>query len=526
MIFRFDHPHEGNKEQVAQLVGGKGASLWAMQTLLNLPTPPGFTIGCDYSREFDQVGLTESLKRQVKQHVNEIEAVLRRGFGDPKKPLLLAVRSGAPVSMPGMMDTVLNLGVTPNTVAGLEAVSGSRQFALDTFYRFLKMYKQHVVEPVNGAVPGGSPRSDGSGVQAHDPDDCDLEKVIAHMQAEIEALLGPEALHDPYRLLHETIAAVFRSRHSDAARTYRKLEGLPESLGTSVTVQAMVFGNMGENSGTGVVFSRNPKNGVKELTGDWMNDSQGEDVVAGIGETEPVQCMRTTMPSVFSQLEDHVAALEAYYRDMVDIEFTVERGKLWILQARVGKRSPAATSRIAVELVEAGSFGVDRKEALRRVPGQLFVRAAAQQGTFDSYLTEAIGASPGVATGAIVFTSEDAVEAAEQGKDVILVRRETSPADVHGMAAAVGILTTLGGLMSHAAVVARDWALPAVVGATELDILEDGLHVGEDHIRAGEIISIDGTTGRVVRGEVDTRDSSDPYLETLRQWAEELQDAS
>lgn len=526
MIYRFDHPHQGGKDEVAWRVGGKGASLWAMQTQLNLPTPPGFTIGCDYCGEFDQVGLTESLKQQVREHIKSLEVALERGFGDAQQPLLLAVRSGAPVSMPGMMDTVLNLGVTPDTLSGLAAASGSRQFALDTFCRFLAMYKQCVLAPENRSAEGLPPRAGGHEGQPLGVEERDLEQEVIRMQGEIEALIGKETLRDPYQLLFETIAAVFRSRHSEAARTYRKVEGLPESLGTSVTVQAMVFGNMGENSGTGVVFSRNPNNGIEELTGDWMTNSQGEDVVAGVGRTEPIHSLRSSMPAIFCELEEHVAALETYYRDMVDIEFTVERGKLWILQARVGKRSPAAASRIAVEIAENGRFGVDKLEALGRVPEHLFEASSAQQAHFDSFLTEAIGASPGVATGAIVLTSEDAVEAAEQGTDVILVRRETSPADVHGMAAAVGILTTLGGLMSHAAVVARDWALPAVVGASEVAIDEDGLQVGTVRIQVGEIVSIDGTTGRVARGEVDTQESRDPYLDTLRQWAEEARGSS
>jgi len=510
VIYRFDHPHQGDPGTIAERVGGKGASLWAMSTQMHLPTPPGFTIGCDYCERYEREGLADDLLAGVETELAALGSQLGRYLGDRERPLLLAVRSGAPVSMPGMMETVLNVGLTPDTLDGLAAMTGSRNFALDSYQRFLSMYASCVLDMRPAEV------------HAAPTDGAALEASVATLQAQVEARIGAAALRDPQHLLRETIGAVFRSRNSAPARAYRAREGLPESMGTSVTVQAMVFGNLDADSGTGVVFTRDPSTGENRLSGDWMAQAQGEDVVAGIRATRPIEELQTAMPRVWQELKQHADTLEHYYRDMVDIEFTVERGRLWILQARVGKRSPGAAARIAVELAEEGSYGVNREEALARVPAHLLDR----QGTaLDEHphppLTQGLPASPGAASGKVVLCPDAAIDAAEAGEDVILVRRETSPADIHGMSAAVGVLTTLGGLMSHAAVVARDWGLPAVVGAEGITLEADGFRTGDAFIRSGELISIDGASGAVYRGALPARTQSNHYIDTLRRWASE-----
>lgn len=512
MIYRFDHPHEGSLADITARVGGKGASLWAMSSQMQLPTPPGFTIGCDYSARFDQEGLSDSLLATIVEEIGRLEAQLGRRFGDPNAPLLLAVRSGAAVSMPGMMETVLNVGLTPDTLEGLATLTGSRCFALDSYQRFLSMYHACVL----GEVPPDT--------HARPDDERALQNSVTVLEAAVGERIGAEALRDPMHLLRETIAAVFRSRHSAPAKAYRQREGLPEELGTSVTVQSMVFGNLDELSGTGVVFSRDPSTGENVLTGDWMRRAQGEDVVAGIRATRPITELAEEMPAVYRELQEHALRLEAWYRDMVDIEFTVEHDRLWILQARTGKRSAAAAARIAVELSESGEFGVDRREAVRRVPEEVLngARSTRQSRSEAEPLLVALPASPGAATGKIVLTPDAAIDAAEAGEDVILVRRETSPADIHGMSAACGILTTLGGLMSHAAVVARDWGLPAVVGATQIRIEAGGLYIDDLFIAEGELISIDGASGAVYRGATQTESQVDPYLERIRDWSRSL----
>jgi len=508
VIYPFDHAHQGSVAEVAGIVGGKGASLWAMTAKLGLPTPPGFTIGCAYQQQFDRDGLTPALLAGVEAELARLGRALGRGFGEPRAPLLVAVRSGAPVSMPGMMETVLNVGLTPATVEGLAAQTGDRAFALDAYRRFLAMFASSVL---GGDVPETHPAAD---------DVAALEEAVAVLSRYIGRRLGAAVLADPRALLEHAIAAVFRSRDSAPARAYREREGLPADLGTSVTVQAMVFGNVDRASGTGVVFSRDPSTGVPVLTGDWMRRAQGEDVVAGIKATRPVAELREAIPGVYEQLEDVAARLELYYQDMVDIEFTVESGRLWVLQARIGKRSAAAAARIAVDLARDERFAVDEATAVAQVP-EVVLRGG--RGPSVSTGGEPVGsglpASPGTATGRVVMTPEEAVAAAEAGEAVILVRRETSPADVHGMAVARGVLTGLGGLMSHAAVVARDWGLPAVVGVEALVLQADGFAIGGRRVRAGDTISIDGSSGNIFVGAVGTEEGQDDYLETLRAWA-------
>ena len=510
MIYRLDHPHEGDLAAVVQRVGGKGASLWAMTTRLGLPTPPGFTIGCDYSETFDEAGLTDELVTRIDKELAWLGERLGRRYGDPEAPLLLSVRSGAPVSMPGMMETILNVGLTPEAVSGLARYTGSEAFALDSWQRFLSMYANSVLDaqpPETHASPS---------------DPAALHAAALELEAFVTGQIGEQALADPRGLLLESIRAVFRSRHSAPARAYRRREGLPEDMGTAVTVQAMVFGNLDERSGTGVVFSRDPSTGERALTGDWMQQAQGEDVVAGVKATRPIDELAEAMPEVHRELASVSDALEHFYQDMVDIEFTVERGKLWVLQARVGKRSAAAAVRIAVELAEDPGFSITRDEAVARIPSGILSgeRPLARGATGGERIATGLPASPGTASGRVVMTPEDAVETGEDA-DVILVRRETSPSDVHGMSAAKGVLTSLGGLMSHAAVVARDWGLPAVVGAEDLQIDAGGFEVDGHRVDAGDIISIDGSSGHVYLGEVGTRAGTDPNLATLREWAQD-----
>ncbi|GAB5413500.1 MAG: hypothetical protein Cons2KO_11030 [Congregibacter sp.] len=514
MIYPFDHAHNATVEQITQRVGGKGASLWAMTTQLQLPTPPGFTIGCDYSAIFDREGITQALAQQIDTHLQRLELALGRTLGGTGTPLLLSVRSGAPVSMPGMMETVLNVGLTADNLSGLAAASGSPIFALDSYARFLGMYCSCVLHAdVPTELKAGRP----------DAGESDLEQRIATLREIAESHGAGDDLANPRRLLLNTIGAVFRSRHSAPARAYIEREGLVSDLGTSVTVQAMVFGNMDVSSGTGVVFSRDPSTGVNELTGDWLPQAQGEDVVAGLRATRTIEDLASEFPSIYRELGEHAARLENWYQDMVDIEFTIEQGRLWILQARRGKRSLKAAARIAVELAENGTFGTTRASAVQRVGKETILNAARESTAGGQVFTAGIGASPGTATGRVAMTSEAAIELAEEDEPVILVRRETSPSDIHGMSAATGILTSLGGLMSHAAVVARDWNLPAVVGAADIDIDLDknGFRVGGHFVAAGETLSIDGASGSVYLGDVSRTTQQDPYIEKLREWASE-----
>ena len=518
MLYRFDCEHAGTLADVASLVGGKGASLWTMTRELGLSTPPGFTIGCDYNAVYDHEGLTAEILAAIDLELESLHHTLGRGFGNPADPLLVAVRSGAAVSMPGMMETILNVGLTPETVEGLAVQSGNRAFALDSYRRFLEMFARAVL---GQEVPHRS-------VDLADVDA--LQAATDEVYAQVAAAVGEAVLGDAKTLLHMAIGAVFKSRDSETARAYRQREGLPEDMGTAVTVQAMVFGNFDARSGTGVLFSRNPSTGEPELTGDWMAQAQGEDVVAGVAATRPIHELADVIPAAYEELAQVSRLLEHHYQDMVDVEFTVERGRLWVLQARVGKRSPAAGLRIAVELAEDADFDVDRAQALARVDPELLSgkRSLAEQVIDGKAIATGLPASPGTATGAVVLSSESAVEAveADEQAELVLVRRETSPADVHGMSVARGVLTTLGGLMSHAAVVARGWGLPAVVGAETIELDEAGFTVGGVRVEAGERISIDGASGVVYLGDITSGREHDPFLETLRAWARELDTAA
>ena len=479
-VYAYDHPHDVAPEEVVTLIGGKAANLAVMASELNLPVPPAFTISTTACREFLAAGWPKRLDDEITEHMSRLESTVGRRFGDPNDPLLVSVRSGAPVSMPGMMDTILNLGLNDATTAGFTAISGDRRFANACRDRFDTTYREIV------------------GVT--------------------------EVPQEPARQLRGAIEAVFRSWNGDRAKAYRAHEGIADDLGTGVTVQAMVFGNRGADSGTGVLFTRNPATGEASLYGDVMFDAQGEDVVAGTHRTEPITVLDERMPDVAAELRRYADLLEHYYRDVCDIEFTIEQGRLWMLQTRIGKRSPQAALRIAVEMAEDEAFPLSRAEAVTRVSALLAdpPMAVAEPSLTVPVAATGLAASPGVASGEIVTTPNAAVSVSATGRPVILVRRETSPDDVHGMAAAAGILTSTGGLASHAAVVARGWGIPAVVGAAAVRISDDAVWIGDTTLATGDIITIDGGTGEILIGAAGGEQTIVREAATLLAWAEEL----
>jgi pyruvate, orthophosphate dikinase len=476
-----DAPWSGTLEEAKALMGGKAANLGVMARDLGLPVPPGFVITTEACRTVLADGAwPDGLDEEVRARMAEVEVVVGRRFGDASDPLLVSVRSGAPVSMPGMMDTILNLGLDDATEAGLAGAAGDAAFARSCRDRFEASFRSIV------------------GV------------------ADVPA--------DPWQQLRLAIEAVFRSWQSDRARAYRQKEGIPDDLGTAVTVQAMVFGNRGATSATGVLFTRNPATGEPNLYGDVMFDAQGEDVVAGTHQTEPIAVLDDRVPAVAADLGAYATRLERHYADLCDIEFTIEDGRLWMLQVRVGKRSPQAALRIAVDMAEDASFPVTRAEAVARVTPLLAhpPTVANVRSSFLLPIVTGLPASPGMASGEIVTSPEAALEGAGAGRLVILVRADTSPDDVHGMAAAAGILTSRGGLASHAAVVARGWGIPAVVGAAAIEIRDGSVVIGEHILKSGHVITIDGSTGEVFDGSIPSATEVVPEARVLLAWADDL----
>jgi pyruvate, orthophosphate dikinase len=509
-VSSFDFGHLESYERLRDRLGGKGFSLWLMRRELGLSVPPGFTIATSECQPYLREGLRASLKQDVHQAVvGAIESEIGRRFGDASDPLLVSVRSGAAASMPGMMDTVLNVGMTPDNAEALAEVTGNPVFALQSYLRFLTAF----AETVHGLDLGRSPGL---------PEDVDaLRTEIATTRNSILRAPQGASLDDPAAQLFDAIGAVFRSWNSPRAITYRERAHVQDTNGTAVTVQAMVFGNLDGRSGTGVAFTRNPSTGEPAPCGDFLFRAQGDDVVGGNSRTLPLEAFEKAMPEVYGELVSAMNRLELHYRDMCDIEFTVERGRLWLLQARVGKRSPLAAPRIAVDLVREGRVGLEPSEAAARIePNLLSGAATIGRATADrAPIASGLGVSPGSATGKIVFDSDRAVELAEVGEDVLLVRRETSPEDVHGMGVAKGFLTTLGGMMSHAAVVARAWGVPAVCGVSGIELDGASMRCGMAVYREGDILSIDGDTGAVYAGAINSNVAVDPYLATLREWA-------
>jgi pyruvate,orthophosphate dikinase len=480
---------EGNKD-LKDLLGGKGANL-AEMTRMGLPVPPGFTITTEACQEYLRTGaMPLGLLAEVERHLQLVQTRMGQVFGDSRDPLLVSVRSGAKFSMPGMMETILNIGLNDSSVLGLAERSHNERFAWDSYRRLIQMFGRTVYD-----IPADEFAED-----ADDPKEVvEAYKKIFHAHTGRDF---PQAIHEQ---LYLAIGAVFRSWNSERAVLYRRQERIPQDLGTAVNVMAMVFGNRGEDSGTGVAFTRDPATGRRGSYGDYLRNAQGEDVVAGIRNTVSLSELATIDPTSYAKLLSIMQRLEQRYRDLCDIEFTIENGKLWMLQTRVGKRTPAAAFVIAAQLVDEGTITLD--EALQRVTGEQLAQLmfpAFDQAAAPPPLTTGVPASPGAAAGAIVF---DSAAAAAATGPVILVRRETNPDDLPGMIAAQGILTSRGGKTSHAAVVARGMGKTCVCGAEELEIGTDSLTVNGHTLHAGDIISIDGTSGRVYPGAVPVRPS-------------------
>lgn len=518
---------EGSKEQ-KYLLGGKGANL-AEMTNLGLPVPPGFTITTDACKAYMAAGneLPDGLVDEVARARAALEEKMGKRLGDAVDPLLVSVRSGAPFSMPGMMDTVLNLGLNDDSVKGLAKQTGNERFAYDSYRRFVQMFGKIVLD-----VPGDVFEEalhdlvDDRGVKNETELSADdLAGLVETFKGIVKREAGVDFPSDPAEQLRYAIEAVFRSWNGRRARDYRRLEGIPDDLGTAVNVQAMVFGNKGDDSGTGVAFTRNPSSGENVPYGDFLANAQGEDVVAGIRITEPLDAMGNHFPECHEQLLGVMKLLENHYRDMCDIEFTIEQGRLFILQTRVGKRTAAAALRMAVEMEGEGL--IDKSEAVRRVqPAQLDQLLHPQFDPKASYsvLAKGLNASPGAAVGKVYFTADDAEARAAAGEKVILVRPETSPDDLHGMIAAQGILTSRGGLVSHAAVVARGMGKPAICGAEALkiDLKAKRFAVDGTVVQEGDVISISGSTGEIVVGEVPViTPEPSGHFATILGWADE-----
>jgi pyruvate,orthophosphate dikinase len=501
---------EGNRD-LKDLLGGKGANL-AEMTNLGLPVPPGFTITTDACRTFLDTGEIPG-RDEISEHLAALEERMGRRLGDAADPLLVSVRSGAKFSMPGMMETVLNVGLTDDSVAGLAAqAGGDERFAWDSYRRLIQMFGKTVCD-----VPGAEfdHALEDAKHQAGTRDDVGLNaehlKELVRVYKQIfRDHTGRDFPQEPREQLDLAVGAVFGSWNADRAVLYRRQERIPTNLGTAVNVVAMVFGNLGADSGTGVAFTRDPATGERGVYGDYLANAQGEDVVAGIRNTMPLQDLEQRDKASYDELMSIMAKLEEHYRDLCDIEFTIERGKLWMLQTRVGKRTAAAAFVIATHLVDEGVIDLD--EACERVTGAQLAQLMFP--TFDlsgrpAQLTRGVGASPGAAVGKAVFDAQHAVAQAKEGEQVILVRRETNPDDLPGMIAAQGILTSRGGKTSHAAVVARGMGKTCVCGADELDVnLHKGQFTVDGHVVSeGDVISVDGTTGRIYLGEVPVQPS-------------------
>lgn len=554
-IYAFGGGKAAGSAGMKEILGGKGANL-AEMTNIGLPVPPGFTISTEMCRHyFERKGAyPKDFRSGVVAALHTVEKLTKKKFGDPKNPLLVSVRSGARASMPGMMDTILNLGLNDETIQGVIARSGNDRFAFDSYRRLIQMY--------GDVVLGLKPQSEND----HDPFEviieqkkrergiehdtnlttADLRELVRLFQEEIRRKLGLDFPQDPMEQLFGAIGAVFRSWTNERAITYRKLNHIPSSWGTAVNVQAMVFGNMGEESGTGVAFTRNPSTGENEFYGEFLFNAQGEDVVAGIRTPLSITALAEKNPKIHKQLLNVRKVLEHHYRDMQDTEFTIEQGKLYMLQTRAGKRTGFAALRIAVDMVKQGL--IKPQEAIMRIePEQLnqLLRPIFDQEEKNEamkhgrLLAKGLNAGPGAATGKVVFTARDAEEWRKRGEHVILVRIETSPEDIKGMDAAEGILTARGGMTSHAALVARQMGKVCVAGCSALDIsyASRTMTVDGKIVKQGDFLSIDGTTGEVILGKIETKPSdvvrafvnkeklsnTSPVIETFEQlmlWAD------
>ena len=529
LVYFFGQGRADGTAAMKDILGGKGAGL-AEMTNIGIPVPPGFTISstlCLTYLENHQFPLR--LTAQVEAALDRLQGAAGKHFGDPKNPLLVSVRSGAAVSMPGMMETILNLGLNDVTVEGLAAMSGNPQFAWDSYRRFVQMY---------GGVVFDVPKSTFENILDERKKRCgakrdidlpleEFQALVRDFKAAIRDATGRDFPEEPLDQLWGAIAAVFESWNTRRAIDYRKIHDIPDTMGTAVNVVAMVFGNLGEDSGTGVAFTRDPSTGERRLYGEFLVNAQGEDVVSGARDPEPIAGLKQVMPAAYQELERTARVLERHFRDVQDMEFTIERGTLYMLQTRRGQRSGHSAVRIAVEMVEEGL--ITEEEAIARVPpndlNQLLHPGIDPDAELD-LLTTGLPASPGAASGTVVFEADRAQELARGGQSVILVRRETSPEDFHGMVAAKAILTARGGMTSHAAVVARGMGKPCVAGATSLDVDEAGLRFTAGNgrfISEGDWITLDGSTGRVFAGQAALVEPKlGDYFNRLMVWADRV----
>lgn len=521
---------EGNAT-MRNLLGGKGANL-AEMTAMGLPVPQGFTVTTEACIKYYEDGekIAPEVVEQIYDAMEKVEKIVGKKFGDVNNPFLVSVRSGARVSMPGMMDTILNLGLNDETVQGLAKLTNNEWFAYDSYRRFIQMFSDVVMgieKEKFDEIFDGVKEANGVVVDT-DLSAENLKEIVEKFKELYKAEKGEEFPQDPKEQLLEAVQAVFRSWNNPRAIVYRRMNNIPGDWGTAVNVQAMVFGNMGDDSGTGVAFTRNPATGEKKLYGEFLMNAQGEDVVAGIRTPEPIERLKEVMPEVYDQFVEIAQTLEKHYRDMQDLEFTIEKGKLYILQTRNGKRTAAAALKIAVDLVSEGLL--TKEEAILKVePDQL---DSLLHPTFDpealksaTPIAKGLPASPGAATGRIYFTAEEAKAAADRGEKVILVRLETSPEDIEGMYAAQGILTARGGMTSHAAVVARGIGKCCVAGCGDITInySDKSFTVGGKVYKEGDYISLDGSTGNVYEGQIATQEPSvTGDFATLMEWADEI----
>src|SRR6266850_2238235 len=521
---------DGNGK-MKDVLGGKGAGL-AEMTNAGLPVPPGFTIQTEACREYMRHNaVSKEVDRQMEAALNQLQELQGQKLGQGENPLLVSVRSGAKFSMPGMMDTILNLGLNDKSVEALAKRSNSQRFAYDSYRRLIQMFgnvvldiEKHAFEEVFDAK-----KKQKKTKLDTDLDAKALQEVIAEYKKVVKKHAKRDFPQDPHEQLVMARDAVFRSWQNDRAKHYRRINNIDDMLGTAVNVQAMVFGNLGDTSGTGVGFTRNPATGAKEFYGEFLMNAQGEDVVAGIRTPVPILELRKIMPNVYEQLREITTRLEKHYRDLQDFEFTIQDGKLYMLQTRNGKRTGLAAVRVAIQMVEEGLITKD--EAIFRVePNQLYdflVPRLDEKSTKVEVLATGLPASPGAAVGQIVFTADAAVKMAGHGttkNPVILVRAETTPEDIHGMEVASGILTSRGGMTSHAAVVTRGMGKCCVAGAGDIDVNEKAreMRVKGQVFKAGDWISLDGTTGRVIKGQLNTLPPSpdDKELQTFMKWAD------
>jgi len=517
-VIAFDDPLDGAVDATA-LLGGKGANLVEMRRGLGLPVPPGFIITTEVCREYLTGGWPDGLDDQLREQLARLGEATGRRLGDPASPLLVSVRSGAPVSMPGMMDTVLNVGVTEAVRDSGAAEVGETGFAADTWLRFCRLYSGVVLEIPKAAIDAAAASDGGAdGMLAA----AERVRALAENAGGIPS--------DPFEQVRASVAAVFRSWMSDRAMAFRAREGIADDLGTAVTVQAMVYGNLDEASGTGVVFTRDPATGERAPYGDYLARAQGEDVVAGTHAVHGLEALRKHLPAAYDELLGVLDKLELHYRDMCDVEFTISQGRLYILQTRIGRRSPLAAVRMAVEMAEESDFPLSRAEAVARVDAatlqQLASLGRVRQGARP--LASGLPVSPGVGVGVLATDPDRAADLSARGIDVVLAREETSPSDIHGMVGASGLVTTLGGVASHAAVVARSWSIPAVTSLEQAVVLAggvrvSGVRVGDVFVAEGETVTVDGGSGTFYEGDQREEASADsPEVRTLREWAREL----